>query len=188
MKTIPLTSVGSALLLTLSANSYAQEKLNVLMIMVDDLRPQLNCYGDTDIISPNIDRLAQNGVMFSRAYCNIPVSGASRASILTSKRPGATTLFEYFARADQDFPEAVTLPMNFKRNGYRTISNSKVFHMQGDSKESWDENWRPRPKGLNTWQDYIENDNIDLFSRLKKAHFYEIGTGRMKITSMVKRP
>ena len=68
-----------------------EEKKNVLFIVVDDLRPELNCYGKKQIHSPHIDALASEGVLFQRAYCNIPVSGASRASLLT----GTLCLFLY---------------------------------------------------------------------------------------------
>ena len=62
-------------------------KPNVLFIAVDDLRPQLGCYGHERMISPNIDRLASDGVTFLRSYCQVPVCGASRASLLTGVRP-----------------------------------------------------------------------------------------------------
>ena len=69
----------------------AQEskKPNVLFIIVDDLRPELGCYGKSQVISPNIDKLSNTGMTFNRAYCNIPVCGASRASILTGLRPNS---------------------------------------------------------------------------------------------------
>jgi arylsulfatase A-like enzyme len=63
------------------------ENPNVLFIAVDDLRPELNCYGSSQIKSPNIDALAAEGLLFQQAYCNIPVCGASRASLMTGLRP-----------------------------------------------------------------------------------------------------
>jgi iduronate 2-sulfatase len=63
------------------------EKPNILFIAVDDLRPELACYGHPIVQSPNIDKLAETGLIFMNAYCNVPVCGASRASLLTGIRP-----------------------------------------------------------------------------------------------------
>lgn len=68
----------------------AQEKKNVLFIIVDDLRPELGCYGSEAVITPNIDGLATQSVVFQNAYCNVPVSGASRSSLLTGVYPDIT--------------------------------------------------------------------------------------------------
>ncbi len=136
------------------------EKPNVLFIAVDDLRPELNCYGQPQIHSPNIDALAAEGLLFQQAYCNIPVCGASRASLMTGLRPTINRFITYFTWADKDAPGIKTLPTLFRENGYHTISNGKIFHNQFDSKESWDENWRP---GMSTsWRDYQILDNIIL--------------------------
>ena len=91
---------------------------NVLMIIVDDLRPELGCYGNGNVISPNIDSLAGRGISFTNAYCNIPVSGASRASLLTGIRPGPDRFTSFEAYAQKDVPNAVTLPEYFRMTGY----------------------------------------------------------------------
>ena len=70
-----------------AADDAATEKKNVLFIIVDDLRTELNCYGAKYMKTPHIDRLAAQGVMFENAYCNVPVSGASRASLFSGLRP-----------------------------------------------------------------------------------------------------
>ena len=80
MKKIPLILFGA---FTLSAISTAAERPNILFISVDDLRPELGCYGNTAIQSPNIDRLADSGIVFEEAYCQVPVCGATRASLMT---------------------------------------------------------------------------------------------------------
>src|SRR5690606_21416133 len=67
---------------------------NVLFIAVDDLRPQLGCYGDTVAITPNMDRLAQRGIVFNRAYCQQAVCAPSRASVMTGRRPDATKVWD----------------------------------------------------------------------------------------------
>lgn len=135
------------------------DKLNVLMIMVDDLRPELTCFGRYGVISPNIDSLASSGVLFSNAYCNAPVSGASRASLLTGLRPAHERFVSFQSYAQNDAPWATSLPAYFKSMGYTTYSLSKVFHHQDDFSESWDVNWRP-DDGSGSWRNYVEEDNI----------------------------
>ncbi len=138
----------------------ADEKKNVLFIIVDDLRPELNCYGAKYMKTPNIDRLAFQGVMFENAYCNIPVSGASRASLFSGLRPANNRYWDVQAEIDREAPGTVTLPQVFKENGYVTISNSKVIHGKNDAKErSWSELWMPRGKSK-TWRDYLGDENL----------------------------
>jgi arylsulfatase A-like enzyme len=123
----------------LSVCSPAREtsRPNILFIAVDDLRAQLGCYGDAEVQSPNIDRLAGQGVLFERAYCNIPRCGASRASILTGIRAPADIWNCY------EIPLTyVTLPAWFSKHEYHTVSNGKVLHYLKDRKYDWDEVWR----------------------------------------------
>jgi arylsulfatase A-like enzyme len=131
---------------------------NVLFIAVDDLRPQLNCYGHGQMISPNIDALAASGTRFDRTYCQVPVCGASRASLLTGVRPERNRFVGYSTWVDEDLPGALTLPQHFRNNGYHTISNGKVLHHRTDAIESWSEDpWRPQGEG--NWRDYINEQN-----------------------------
>lgn len=151
-----------ALLLSCSQRSGKDrlpETPNILFIAVDDLRPELGCYGVDRIHSPNIDRLAAGGTMFERAYCNIPVCGASRASLMTGLRPARNRFLYYYTRADEDAPGITTLPQHFRENGYYTISNSKVFHHADDAMQSWDEVWTPRSSS-HSWRDYALRENI----------------------------
>lgn len=121
------------------------ERPNVLFIAVDDLRPQLGCYGNTQMITPSFDRLASGGVVFERSFCNYPVCGASRASLLSGARPTWDRFLNYYTRVVEDYPEAVTLPRLFRDNGYHTISNGKVYHHRDDDPEAWSEEpWRAR--------------------------------------------
>ena len=132
-----------------------QSKKNVLFLIVDDLRTELNCYGVKYMKTPNIDRLAAQGVMFENAYCNVPVSGASRASLFSGLRPGNTRYWDVNAEIDREAPGTVTLPQYFRENGYITISNSKVIHGKNDARErSWDKVWKPKLKSA-TWRDYL---------------------------------
>jgi iduronate 2-sulfatase len=160
-KIIPpgLIMVMVAMLLSCQSNDLP-ENPNVLFIAIDDLRPELNCYGRSQIVSPNIDALAAEGLLFQQAYCNIPVCGASRASLMTGIRPTFNRFVNYFTWADKDAPGIKTLPSLFRENGYHTISNGKIFHNQSDSKESWDDNWRP--ENSTSWRDYQISENITL--------------------------
>ena len=168
MKSNPEKSkLFSLLLLFLIASGFsacnrnqAPEQPNVLFIIVDDLRPELKCYGSAQIHSPNIDRLAEEGLLFEQAYCNVAVCGASRASLFTGLRPTRTRFLTFQTWAEREVPDAVALPRHFRDNGYYTISNGKVFHHQTDKSDSWDENWRP---GENTtWRDYHRPENLAL--------------------------
>ena len=142
-----------------SKNSGPPEMPNVLFIAVDDLRPELHCYGKELISSPHIDRLAAEGTRFDRSYCNIPVCGASRASLMTGLRPARSRFLSYLSRADEEAPGIMTLPGHFKSNGYYTISNGKIFHHNDDDSASWDEIWHPLTNST-SWRDYALEENI----------------------------
>lgn len=116
---------------------------NILFIAVDDLRPELNFYGANHIQSPNLDKLASQSLVFNRAYCNIPVCGASRASLLTGARPTRNRFIDARTQKDYDYPEAISLPMLLKQNGYTTISNGKIYHHKTDDESAWNEIWQP---------------------------------------------
>ena len=132
---------------------------NILFIAVDDLRPELACYGKELISSPNIDRLAAEGTRFDRSYCNIPVCGASRASLMTGLRPARNRFLTYLTRADEEAAGISTLPGHFRNKGYHTISNGKIFHHDDDAMESWDEVWHPVSNSA-SWRDYALQENI----------------------------
>ena len=101
---------------------------NVLFIAVDDLRPELGCYGRNHIKSPHIDRLAERGTVFLRAYCQQAVCGPSRTSLLTGLRPDTTCVWGNRTHFRQRVPDAVTLPQHFKNHGYHTQGMGKLFH------------------------------------------------------------
>jgi iduronate 2-sulfatase len=121
------------------------EHPNVLFIAVDDLRPELGCYGKSHIHSPNIDRLASEGVLFEQAYCMVPTCGASRASLMTGIRPSRNRFVTYLASAEKEVPGITTMNTHFRRHGFYTVSLGKVFHHPQDNAEGWSEPaWRPR--------------------------------------------
>ena len=137
---------------------------NILFIPVDDLRPQLGCYDHPQMKTPHLDRLAGEGTLFRQAYCQVPVCGASRASLLTGLRPRRTRFLDYLTRVDEDAPGAITLPQHFRENGYETVSVGKVFHHQDDSAErSWvKEPWHPHPSPGERWRNYLTKEAQDL--------------------------
>lgn len=133
------------------------EKMNVLFLMADDMRPELGCYGVKEVKTPNIDRFAASGLLFQNAYCNIPVSGASRASLLTGVYPHYPNRFvNYSAYASKDCPTAIPISRWFTSHGYYTISNGKVFHHLSDHANSWSEPpYRKHPDGYDVyWAEY----------------------------------
>lgn len=101
---------------------------NVLFIAIDDLRPELGCYGDKHIISPNIDSLAKSGIRFDRAYCQQAICGPSRASIMTGLRPDSTRVHGNHIHFRDHYPDIITLPQHFKNNGYHTRAMGKIYH------------------------------------------------------------
>ncbi len=161
------------------------DKPNVLLLYMDDLRPQLGCYGNTQALSPNIDALSKNGITFTNAYCNVAVCGASRASMLTGMRPTKNRFRNYSTFVQEDTPGAITLPQLFKSNGYTTISNGKIYHHLDDRMSDWDEVWRPyafekNPNNLaptdwwqTLWRDYLLPENRDVYKTTNRGPAFE---------------
>ena len=123
-----------ALFLCIVSSALAAEtKRNVLFMVSDDLNCDLACYGDEQVKSPNIDKLAARGVLFERAYCQFPLCSPSRASFLTGRKPDATgvlsnpgkTMVPHFRGT---IPETVTLPQLFKNNGWFSARVGKLYH------------------------------------------------------------
>ena len=116
-----------------------ETKHNILFISIDDLKPSINSYGDSKMITPNIDKLASEGVQFNNAFTNIAVCGASRASLMTGIRPSEKRFNDFSTRAAKDVPDAISLNELFKNNGYETISYGKIYHHNDDFGEHWTE-------------------------------------------------
>jgi len=98
----------------------SKRRLNVLFIVSDDLRPELGCYGNSIIKSPNIDKLASMGLVFERAYCQQAVCSPSRTSVMTGTRPDTAKVWDLKTHFRKALPDVVTLPQHFKQNGYET--------------------------------------------------------------------
>jgi arylsulfatase A-like enzyme len=118
-------------LVTLPILTYAQEakkqKLNILFIAVDDLKPILGCYGDKTIITPNIDRLASRGTVFMSNYCQQAVSGPTRASIMTGMRPDHTKVWDLKTNMREANPEIVSLPQYLISQVFSTQGIGKIY-------------------------------------------------------------
>ena len=148
MMSRPLLLVLLALALPLSVVTAAAgeaKKLNVLFIMVDDLRPELGCYGHRTVKTPNIDRLAKAGVRFDRAYCQFPLCNPSRASLLTGRHPTATGVLDNQTWFGALHPDWVSLPRLFRLLGYVTLRAGKIFHGGIDDTAAWTKGGEPRP-------------------------------------------
>jgi iduronate 2-sulfatase len=122
------------LLLAPAAPLHAAEpaRPNVLFVVLDDLNNRIGCYGDPVAKSPNLDRLAARGTVFTRAYCQQPICGPSRASFMSGRRPdslGITSMTKYLYDLH---PDAVTIPQWFMQHGYTSMSIGKVLGGYGN--------------------------------------------------------
>jgi iduronate 2-sulfatase len=115
--------------LTVVAPGLAAERPNVLLILVDDLKPALGCYGDPIAKTPNIDALADRGMRFDLAYCNQAVCAPSRFTLMLGSHSTSTGLYGLGSQLREIVPDAVTMPQHFAKHGYRTESLGKVFHI-----------------------------------------------------------
>ncbi|VGO20855.1 Choline-sulfatase [Pontiella sulfatireligans] len=113
----------------LMAGSASAKPLNVLFITIDDLRPEIGCYVNDEVKTPNIDRLAKMGVKFNKAYSQYPVCNPSRASFLSGKRPDELGIVSNMIPLREKWPDIVTLPQLFRENGYFTAGMGKLLHM-----------------------------------------------------------
>ena len=148
-------------------------KTNVLFIAVDDLRPQLGCYGQKQILSPNIDRLAAQGLLFERTYCQQAVCGATRASLLTGVRPDTAGIHGNSTPVRKAMPDIVTLPEHFKNHGYETLSIGKIYHHPTDDRQGWTaEPYRAGtfPEGAWKGRGYLTAEAIAQVEAHGKAH------------------
>ncbi|MDR1672346.1 MAG: sulfatase [Bacteroidales bacterium] len=128
------------------AEKQEQKPMNVLFLISDDMRAELNIYGSQLARTPNLDQLARQGVRFERGYCQYPLSGPSRTSLLTGRRPTTSAVYgngnrEFFGAT---YPDWISLPKYFRLNGYAALRTGKVFHGGIDDTDAWTEGGEER--------------------------------------------
>lgn len=125
---LPFICAGLVLCLQAGCAAESAAPPNVLLVVTDDMNNHLGAYGHELVQTPNIDRLAQSGVLFTRAYAQYPQCNQSRASFLTSRYPDQTGIFSLKEHIRETMPDVVTLPQHFRNNGYLTARVGKIFH------------------------------------------------------------
>lgn len=132
--------------------SQAEEKYNVLFIAADDMNNDLSAFGNAQVKTPNLERLAKMGVRFDRAYCQQPLCGPSRASLMTGLRPDTLDMHTLAHELREKNPNVVTLGQLFRQNGYFSARAGKIYHYgnpgmigtdANDDPETWDERYNP---------------------------------------------
>ncbi len=122
-------------------------KYNVLFIMSDDMRPELDLYGNPLVLAPNLTALAKTGVMFDRGYCPFPLCCPSRSATLNGRHVITTGVYSNRTWFGDLHPEYISLPKYFKQNGYITMHSGKIFHGGIDDTEAWTEGGQARVLG-----------------------------------------
>ena len=119
----------------------APPRYNVLFIATDDWKPMAGCYGQAFMHTPNIDRLAGQGTVFGRNYCQQAVCAPTRASLLTGQRPDYTRVWDLQTQMRAMNPDILTMPQHFRQQGYVTTGIGKIFDYRavdkGDDSLSW---------------------------------------------------
>ncbi len=117
------------------------QRPNVLFIAVDDLRPELGCYGKSYIKSPNIDGLAKTGIVFNRAYVQQAVCSPSRTVVMTGTRPDTSKVWDLVTSFRAALPNVITLGEQFKAHGYFVQGVGKIYHPGLNDEATWTVPW-----------------------------------------------
>lgn len=139
-RSLPACLATACGLLALASLPIRSAQPNILLILVDDLKPAIRAYGDPIAITPHLDRLAARGVRFDHAYCNQAVCAPSRNHLFTGLRSTTTGLYSLGLNFRHVLPDAVTLPQYFRAHGYHAESMGKVFHI-GHGNVNDDASW-----------------------------------------------
>ncbi|NLR91119.1 sulfatase-like hydrolase/transferase [Flammeovirga agarivorans] len=150
---------------------------NVLFIVVDDLNTDLFSFGNTEVITPNFDRLAQEGIQYQNAQCSYPVCGPSRASMLTGTYPERNGVTNLSTLLDDESPELTTLPELLKDNGYNTAAIGKVFDPRNVDDAHNGDSWTEAYKDPNSYDypqeygDFVQGSKY----RVQSGTSFEVG-------------
>ncbi len=160
------TAWASTTLGTAARAAGKERKMNVLMILVDDMRPQLSCYGHAEMVTPNLDRLASQGTLFDRHYCPQAICAPSRIALLSGCRPDTTGIYDLETMLHSKHPEILSLPRHFKNLGYTTISQGKFYHHRKDDPDAWS---HPATAyaGIAKGRGYVLPENVALLEKIK---------------------
>jgi len=137
---------------TVPALAGTARKPNVLFVIIDDLRPLTGCYGDPTAVTPNLDALAAEGMVFERAYAQYPICGPSRGSFMSGLRPDTSGLMTNNTPFHHALPDALTLNRYFMQQGYAVFGAGKVYH--NSVGEDWSE-----PYFKTEWLDHVKPKN-----------------------------
>lgn len=140
--------------------AHAGDRPNVLFIAVDDLKPVLGAYGDPIAKTPNMDRIAAQGRVFDKAYCQYAVCAPSRASLMTGLRPDTTEVLDLKTHIRDTIPNVISMPQHFGQQGYNVAGIGKIYHggnaKSQDNELSFFGNWVYTPGGRKR---YFQPDN-----------------------------
>ncbi|MBK1876501.1 sulfatase [Pelagicoccus mobilis] len=166
LKRTPFALAAAFLASCLNSQAGAEERPNVLFIVCDDLNTQVGPSGYENTHTPVMDKLARTGMTFTRAYCQYPVCGPSRASFLHSLYPESTGVISNRADIDDTRPGTISMPQLFRNAGYWTAATGKIFHIPREEaqEQRWDEHIR------------FENDEMPMVTPIREAFEKEHGS------------
>jgi uncharacterized sulfatase len=158
-------------------------KRNVLFIATDDLNNCIGSYGHSIVKTPNIDRLARNGVRFDRAYCQFPLCSPSRTSLMTGLAPDTTKVYDLQTHFRGVLPDVMTLGQAFQKNGYFSGRVGKIYHYENPGQIGTD--------GLDnklTWNQVVNPAGIDKLEEEPKLTNYTPARGLGSAVSFYASP
>lgn len=166
------------------AKDISKQKPNIIFLSIDDLRPDLGCYGNNEIKTPNIDALAATSMVMLNTHCQAAVCAPSRASTMLGYRPDSTRVWHLGDKFREINPEAVTMPQYFNKAGYYTVNIGKIFHNYMPDSISWDEpDLKPFPYNTKAYakrdaETYYYTEASLEDQRIKREHLLEKRKGR----------